>query len=106
MGVPEIEAFLTYLAVQENGAASTQNQAFSAVLFLYQAVLKLPLDDSINAVRARRSKYLPTVVSKSEVRAVLQETAGVPQLLLKTLRQRLDLSKVFAAHGIDQLTSY
>jgi integrase len=58
---------------------------FSALLFLYQAVLKLPLDDSINAVRAKRSKYLPTVLSKSEVRAVLQETSGVPQLLLKLL---------------------
>lgn len=85
MGVPEIEAFLTHLAVKENVAASTQNQAFSALLFLYQAVLKLPLDDSINAVRAKRSKYLPTVLSKSEVRAVLQETSGVPQLLLKLL---------------------
>jgi integron integrase len=85
MGVPEIEAFLTHLAVQQNVAASTQNQAFSALLFLYQAVLKLPLDDSINAVRAKRSKYLPTVLSKSEVRAVLQEPSGVPQLLLKLL---------------------
>jgi site-specific recombinase XerD len=59
MGVPEIEAFLTHLAVKQNVAASTQNQAFSALLFLYQAVLKLPLDDSINAVRAKRSKSLP-----------------------------------------------
>ena len=85
MGVPEIEAFLTHLAVSEKVAASTQNQALSALLFLYQSVLKLPLDDSVNAVRAKRSKYLPTVLSKTEVRAVLQETSGVFQLLLKLL---------------------
>lgn len=85
MGVPEIEAFLTHLAVSEQVAASTQNQALSALLFLYQAVLKLPLDESIDASRAKRSKYLPTVLSKAEVRAVLQETSGVIQLLLKLL---------------------
>jgi integron integrase len=85
MGVPEIEAFLTHLAVSEKVSASTQNQAFSALLFLYKSVLKLPLDDSINAVRAKRSRYLPTVLSKTEVRSVLKETSGVFQLLLKLL---------------------
>jgi hypothetical protein len=63
--------------------ASTQNQALSTVLFLDQAVLKLPLDDSINAVCAKCSKFVPIVLSQSEVRAVGQETAGVPQLLLR-----------------------
>ena len=53
MGAAEVEAFLTHLAVQERVAASTQNQAFSALLFLYQQVLHLELDESINAVRAK-----------------------------------------------------
>jgi hypothetical protein len=45
MGVPEIEAFLTYLAVQANVASSTQNQALSALLFLYRDALCQPLED-------------------------------------------------------------
>jgi Phage integrase, N-terminal SAM-like domain len=61
MSVPEIEAFLTYLAVGENVAASTQNQAFSALLFLYRHVLEIPLDDRIDDLRTKRSRYLPTV---------------------------------------------
>lgn len=85
MGTTEIEAFLTHLAVEQKVAASTQNQALSALLFLYQSVLNLPLDGEIDAMRAKRSKYLPTVLSKTEVRAVLQETSGVFQLLLKLL---------------------
>ncbi len=51
MGVPEIEAFLTHLAVKEKVSASTQNQAFSAILFLYRVVLKKELGDTINAAR-------------------------------------------------------
>jgi hypothetical protein len=61
MGVPEIEAFLTHLAVQEQVAASTQNQALSALLFLYRHVLQLPLDERIDAIRAKPSRKLPTV---------------------------------------------
>jgi len=64
MGSYEIEAFLTHLAVNEHVAASTQNQAFNALLFLYREVLKIQLDDSINAVRAERAKCLPTVLTK------------------------------------------
>lgn len=57
MGVEEVEAFLTYLAVQQQVSASTQNQALAALLFLYRYVLKQPLDDSVDAVRAKRSHY-------------------------------------------------
>src|SRR3990170_3728394 len=60
MGAPEIEAFLTHLAVDENMAASTQNHAFSARLFLYWEVLHQDLDESIQAVRARRRHRHPT----------------------------------------------
>ena len=85
MGVPEIEAFLTHLAVQEHVAASTQNQALSALLFLYQKVLFLPLDARIDAVRAKPSRKLPTVLTKEEVRSVIVNMAGVHRLIAQTL---------------------
>ena len=59
MGVPEIEAFLSHLAVEGNVSASTQNQALSALLFLYKHVLKQELDDRVDAIRAKRP-HLPT----------------------------------------------
>jgi site-specific recombinase XerD len=64
MAEAELEAFLTHLAVEEDVAASTQNQALSALLFLYRYVLQQPLTESIDAVRARPSKYLPTVLQQ------------------------------------------
>jgi hypothetical protein len=57
MGVPEIEAFLSHLAVTEQVSASTQNQALSALLFLYQQVLKQELGRRIDAIRAKRLQY-------------------------------------------------
>ena len=56
MGEREIEAFLSHLAVDRNVAASTQNQAFNAILFLYRAILGKKLDDSIDAIRAKRPR--------------------------------------------------
>jgi integron integrase len=85
MGVPEIEAFLTHLAVQEHVAASTQNQALSALLFLYREVLFLPLDARIDAVRAKPSRKLPTVLTKDEVRSVIVHMTGVHRLIVQTL---------------------
>jgi len=85
MGVPEIEAFLTYLAVQEQVAASTQNQALSALLFLYRHVLQLPLDERIDAIRAKSSRKLPTVLTPEEVRAVIQHMSGVHRLIVQLL---------------------
>ena len=70
MGGPEIEAFLTYLAVEGEVAASTQNQAFSAILFLYQKVLEIELPP-LNALRAKRPERLPVVLSIDEVRSIL-----------------------------------
>jgi integron integrase len=81
----EIEEFLTHLAVQENIAASTQNQALNAILFLYKEVLNQDLDLNLNAVRAKRSRYLPTVLSKEEVLAIINNLSGVYQLLVKLL---------------------
>ena len=56
MGAPEVEAFLTHLAVHEQVSASTQNQALSALLFLYQEVLGIPLGN-VHALRAKKSTY-------------------------------------------------
>ncbi|WP_198931481.1 MULTISPECIES: site-specific integrase [Desertifilum] len=67
MGGKEIEEFLNHLAVEENVAASTQNQALSAVLFLYKEVLKQELDLRVDAVRAKRSRYVPTVLTREEI---------------------------------------
>lgn len=75
MGVPEIERFLTHLAAVGNVAASTQNQALSALLFLYRDVLQIELDGDIDAVRARRSPRIPTVLSPDEVTRLLNALA-------------------------------
>jgi integron integrase len=73
MGSVEINAFLTHLAVDEQVSASTQNQALSALLFLYKQVLEIDPGDLDGVVRARRPKRLPVVLSVVEVRAVLQQ---------------------------------
>jgi integron integrase len=85
MGSSEVEAFLTHLAVEGNVAASTQNQALSALLFLYRYVLKQPLEDGIEAVRAKQSNHLPTVLTVLEVQRVLQRLEGTQQILAKLL---------------------
>lgn len=59
MGAVEMQAFLTHLAVDGNVAASTQNQAFGALLFLYREVLQKSLDNLENVVRAKLPKRLP-----------------------------------------------
>jgi integron integrase len=85
MGAAEIEAFLTHLAVQQQVASSTQNQALSALLFLYRDVLKMPLDRPIDAMRARKPKRLPTVLTKDEVLQVMGVLSDGYALMAKLL---------------------
>jgi integron integrase len=85
MGSQEIEEFLTHLAVERNVAASTQNQALQAILFLYREVLRQELDLKVDAVRAKRSRYLPTVLSKDEVLAIIGNLPRTYRLLAKML---------------------
>jgi integron integrase len=85
MAGAEIEAFLTHLAVQQQVAASTQNQALSALLFLYRNVLNRPLDLSIDAVRAKKPKRLPTVLTKEETLMVIAHLSGTQRLMAKLL---------------------
>lgn len=85
MGEREITAFLTYLAVEKNVAASTQNQALSALLFLYQKVLEMPVEWLDDVVRARRPKRLPVVLTRAEVSRLLNELSGIPQLIAQLM---------------------
>jgi integron integrase len=85
MGTQEIEAFLSHLAVDLRVSASTQNQAFNALLFLYRHVLKVPLADSINAVRAKKPMRLPTVMTKEETMKVIRAVSAEYQLIVKLI---------------------
>jgi integron integrase len=85
MGCEDVNAFLTHLAVEEHVAASTQNQALCAIMFLYREVLQQEIGLELNAVRAQRSRYLPTVLTTEEVRAVICHLPGVYQLVVKLL---------------------
>jgi len=81
MGSAEIEAFLTHLAVERQVAASTQNQALNALVFLYRQVLRKDLDGPIQPVRAKRPKRLPTVLTKQEALTVIDHLSGTYQLM-------------------------
>jgi integron integrase len=85
MGAGEVRDFLTDLAVRERVAASTQNVAFSALLFLYRDVLGIELGEIAGVVRAKRSKYLPAVFTQAEARAIIGELDGTPRLVVGLL---------------------
>lgn len=85
MGEKEISDFLSHLAVEKNVSASTQNQAFSALLFLYQQVLERKLDFIDNVQRVSRPAKLPVVFTPSEARAVLAHLKGDYRLMADLL---------------------
>ena len=85
MGGAEVERFLSGLALQGNVAAGTQNQALSALLFLYREVLGVDLPWLENVVRAKRPRRVPTVLSQEEVRRLLSAMDGRPWLLASLL---------------------
>jgi len=76
MAEPEINAYLTHLAVKEKVSASTQNQALSALLFLYRYVLDRKIGDLGEVIRARKPKRIPVVMTRDEVKAVLGHLHG------------------------------
>jgi integron integrase len=110
MAEVEINAFLTHLAVEERVSASAQNQALSAVLFLYRYVLDRQIGEAGEIVRARKPRRLPVVMTRDEVRLVLDQLDGQNKLmasvvygtgmrLMETLRLRVqDID--FARHGL------
>ncbi len=85
MGAPEVEAFLSYLAVVRSVSASTQNQAKSALLFLYKEVLLIELPWLDNITQAKVSRRLPVVMTRNEVRAVLAGMDGTTWLITSLL---------------------
>jgi integron integrase len=85
LDTPHIEAFLTDLALVKNVAASTQNQAFNAVMFLYHHVIRTELSSPVDAIRARHPKRLPTVLTKQETNEILAALSGTHQLMARLL---------------------
>ena len=85
LGAAEVEAFLTHLAVAGNVAAATQNQAKSALLFLYREVLETELPWLDNVERARTPKRLPVVLTREEVQGVLGRLTGTHWLIASLL---------------------
>lgn len=85
MGIEEIREFLSYLAVERNVAASTQNVAFSALLFLYRDVLDMELPRIEGVERARLPARLPVVFSRAEVQSVLSHLTGTNRLMASLL---------------------
>lgn len=85
MGPREIESFLSSLAVDRRVAASTQNQALSAILFLYRAVLEVDLPWLENLVHAKRPQRLPVVLTRAEVQRVLAHLDGTDWLVASLL---------------------
>jgi integrase len=85
LAAADVTAFVTWLAVNEGVAASTQNQALSGVLFLYREVLRLPIGAVEMPPRARLPSRVPVVLTPVEVRAVLDALDGVPKLVAMLL---------------------
>lgn len=85
MGEAEIEEFLSHLAVEKNVAQSTQNQALNAIIFLYREILKVELKEPINAIRAKRPRRLPTVLTKNEALDVINAISGTYKTMASLL---------------------
>ena len=86
MGKLEIEQFLTHLATRLKVSPTTQNQAFNALLFLYEQVLDISLkDQNIQALRAQQRKHIPVVLTKDEVHNIIVNMNGIYQLMVKLM---------------------
>ena len=81
MGADEVSAFLSHLAIKRNVAASTQNQALNAILFLYRDVMKVQLPWLDDVQRAKKPQRLPVVLTRDEVRALLGQLQGTSWLM-------------------------
>lgn len=85
LGNRDIVKYLNYLANECNLAASTQNQALSALVFLYEHVLDIPVEELNNLKRAKKHKRLPVVLSKEQALAIINEMSGVNQMVLELI---------------------
>lgn len=85
LSAEDVKAYLTYLAVTCKVSASTQNQAFNALLFLFRHILKRDFGDHKDVPRAKRSSYIPVVLTRQEVDAVVQHLSHPYDLVVKLL---------------------
>jgi len=86
MAKPEIEAYLTHLAVDKKVSPTTQNQAFSAILFLYKEVLGVDMSEwNIQALRAQERKHIPVVLTKDEVYNITSNLNGIYHLVVSLM---------------------
>jgi integron integrase len=86
MGIPEINDFITFLVNQKRVAASTQNQAISAILFLYRYVLNIQLDEpSLISIRPSKPRRVPTVLSRGEAKRVIAHMDGIYKLMAQLM---------------------
>ncbi len=86
MGKSEIEKFLTYLAVKKRVSPTTQNQAFSALLFLYRDVLGIDMSEwNIQSLRAQERKRIPVVLTREEVQKIILNTSGIYNLIISLM---------------------
>jgi integron integrase len=85
MGKPEIETFLSHLVMKHNVASSTQNQAFNAILFLYNHVLDVDMPEDINALRSKKPVRVPTVMTREETLKLNAMLHGTHKLMAKLI---------------------
>lgn len=85
MGAEEVQAFISYLANERHVAASTQNQALSAIVFLYKSVLQKEIIIPSDIIRPNRPERLPTVLSHQETMAVINKMGGATKLIAQLL---------------------
>lgn len=86
MGAEKIQAFISHLATGRIVSASTQNQALSAIIFLYRSLLKIDLDEAaLNFVRPKKGKRVPVVLSRDEARAIIANMTGAHKLMVQVM---------------------
>ncbi len=86
MNVPEINQFITHLVVERKASASTQNQALSAILFLYRNLLNIDLDQTaLTFVRPKKGKRIPNVLSAQEAKAIITNMSGAYKLMVQIM---------------------
>ena len=81
----KVESFLSYLAIQRNVAASTQNQAMNALVYLYRHVFDQPLEHTVDAIRSTKNRRIPVVLTQEEVKDIIILLNGVAQLAVKII---------------------
>lgn len=97
MEVKEIRDYLTYLAVEKNVSASTQNVAFNALIFLYKQVLQIDLPLIQGVLRAKKPQRLPVVFSSDQAKNIIAELQGKMRLMVELLYGRDAFDRNFAS---------